>query len=48
MSDKNQLPTDPFNREESPFSFTDLVRDVLGRLRWALQQRNWLLLALVM
>jgi len=48
MSDKNQLPTDPFNREESPFSFTDLVQDVLGRLRWALQQRNWLLLALVM
>lgn len=47
MSDKNQLPTDPFNREESPFSFTDLVRDVLGRLRWALQQRNWLLLALL-
>ncbi|MCA6478078.1 MAG: hypothetical protein IM571_09010 [Chitinophagaceae bacterium] len=48
MSDKNQLTTDPFNREESPFSFTDLVQDVLGRLRWALQQRNWLLLALVM
>ena len=48
MSDKNQLPTDPFNREESPFSFTDLVQDVLSRLRWALQQRNWLLLALVM
>ena len=48
MSYKNQLPTDPFNREESPFSFTDLVQDVLGRLRWALQQKNWLLLALVM
>jgi hypothetical protein len=48
MSYKNQLPTDPFNREESPFSFTDLVQDILGRLRWALQQKNWLLLALVM
>jgi uncharacterized protein involved in exopolysaccharide biosynthesis len=36
-----------FNREEAPFSFTDLLREVLSRLRWALQQRNWLIAALV-
>ncbi|MFN9998030.1 MAG: hypothetical protein ACK52X_00210, partial [bacterium] len=48
MSERPSIQVTPFQREEAPFSFTDLVKDVLGRLRWALQQRNWLLLALVM
>lgn len=48
MSEQNKLQSDPFNREDAPFSFTDLVREVLGRLSWALAQRNWLLLALLM
>ena len=47
MSDKNQLPTDPFNREEKPFSITDLFRDVMGRFRYALRQRNWLIAAFI-
>lgn len=47
MSERPSIQATPFQREEAPFSFTDLVKDVLGRLRWALQQRNWLLLALV-
>ncbi|MFM7359143.1 MAG: hypothetical protein ACKO1T_11270 [Sediminibacterium sp.] len=47
MSEQNKLHSDPFNSEDAPFSFTDLVREVLGRLRWALQQRNWLIAALV-
>lgn len=47
MSERPSMQSTSFNREEAPFSFTDLLREVLSRLRWALQQRNWLIAALV-
>lgn len=47
MPDMHNLSSDPFNREEKPFSITDLFRDVIERFRYALRQRNWLMAAFI-
>jgi hypothetical protein len=47
MSERPTIPATPFNREEAPFSFTDLLTDVFSRFRWALRQRRWLMACFV-